>query len=209
MVQSTVQFSHSPKPDDQFFQLTIVFKSPRASHAPSLASFLLFQLYFPSFCWAHLWFFLQEYHAIFSFCTRMYCCMTVLHLNMFLLSPSVPGSTRLRFIRYATTRLMPVNQWDHFLLSSRLFHPCPLTIISPPASQSSLAFLPVTSMDKASPLGDGQLRHKAGAAFGSPTVTVVKMTPLSFIPGAKITKYLGIINMFFIRETTSLREVRQ
>ncbi|MEE6523662.1 hypothetical protein FKM82_022657 [Ascaphus truei] len=32
------------------------------------------------------------------------------------------------------------------------------------------------------------------------------MTPLSFIPGAKITKYLGIINMFFIRETTSLRE---
>lgn len=128
MVQSTVQFSHSPKPDDQFFQLTIVLKSPRASHAPSLASFLLFQLYFPSFCWAHLWFFLQEYHAIFSSCTRMYCCMTV-HLNMFLLSPSVPGSTRLRFIRYATTRLMPVNQWDHFLLSSRLFHPCPPTVI--------------------------------------------------------------------------------
>lgn len=61
-------------------------------------------------------------------------------------------------------------------------------------------------MDKASPLGDGQLRHKPGAAFGGPTVTVVKMTPLSFIPGAKITKYLGIINMFFIRETTSLRE---
>ncbi|KAG8138429.1 hypothetical protein E2320_004329 [Naja naja] len=40
------------------------------------------------------------------------------------------------------------------------------------------------------------------------TVPVVKMTPLSFIPGAKITKYLGIINMFFIRETTSLREAQ-
>lgn len=64
-------------------------------------------------------------------------------------------------------------------------------------------------MDKASPLADGQLRHKSGAGFGGPTVTVVKMTPLSFIPGAKITKYLGIINMFLIRETTSLREVRQ
>ncbi|XP_072256022.1 C2 domain-containing protein 5 isoform X7 [Pyxicephalus adspersus] len=64
----------------------------------------------------------------------------------------------------------------------------------------------VTSLDKASPLGDSQLRHKPSTAFGGPTVTVVKMTPLSFIPGAKITKYLGIINMFFIRETTSLRE---
>ncbi|KAM5169896.1 C2 domain-containing protein 5 isoform 2-T2 [Mantella aurantiaca] len=64
----------------------------------------------------------------------------------------------------------------------------------------------ITSLDKASPLAEGQLRQKSGIAFGGPTVTVVKMTPLSFIPGAKITKYLGIINMFFIRETTSLRE---
>uniref|UniRef100_A0A8D3CJA3 C2 domain-containing protein 5 n=1 Tax=Scophthalmus maximus TaxID=52904 RepID=A0A8D3CJA3_SCOMX len=39
-----------------------------------------------------------------------------------------------------------------------------------------------------------------------PSVTVVKMTPLSFLPGTRIIKYLGIINMFFIRETTSLRE---
>uniref|UniRef100_A0A669BK08 C2 domain-containing protein 5 n=1 Tax=Oreochromis niloticus TaxID=8128 RepID=A0A669BK08_ORENI len=39
-----------------------------------------------------------------------------------------------------------------------------------------------------------------------PSVTVVKMTPLSFLPGIRIIKYLGIINMFFIRETTSLRE---
>ncbi|XP_071988015.1 C2 domain-containing protein 5 isoform X2 [Engystomops pustulosus] len=64
----------------------------------------------------------------------------------------------------------------------------------------------ITSLDKASPLGEGHLRNRPGAALGSPTVAVVKMTPLSFIPGAKISKYLGIINMFFIRETTSLRE---
>ncbi|XP_068134082.1 C2 domain-containing protein 5 isoform X6 [Hyperolius riggenbachi] len=64
----------------------------------------------------------------------------------------------------------------------------------------------ITTMDKASPLAEGQLRQKLGTSFGGPTVTVVKMTPLSFLPGAKITKYLGIINMFFIRETTSLRE---
>lgn len=79
------------------------------------------------------------------------------------------------------------------------------TILNPKAL---LCIFSVTSLDKASPLGEGQLKHKSGITFGYPSVIVVKMTPLSFIPGAKITKYLGIINMFFIRETTSLREVR-
>uniref|UniRef100_A0A8C8VQC2 C2 domain-containing protein 5 n=1 Tax=Pelusios castaneus TaxID=367368 RepID=A0A8C8VQC2_9SAUR len=62
------------------------------------------------------------------------------------------------------------------------------------------------SLDKASPLAEGHLRHRSIPSYTNSTVSVVKMTPLSFIPGAKITKYLGIINMFFIRETTSLRE---
>ncbi|XP_060086498.1 C2 domain-containing protein 5-like [Heteronotia binoei] len=62
------------------------------------------------------------------------------------------------------------------------------------------------SLDKPSPLTEGQSRHRSGTSGINSTVPVVKMTPLSFIPGAKITKYLGIINMFFIRETTSLRE---
>ncbi|XP_061209654.1 C2 domain-containing protein 5 isoform X20 [Neopsephotus bourkii] len=62
------------------------------------------------------------------------------------------------------------------------------------------------SLDKASPLAEGYLRHRSVPSCTSSTVSVVKMTPLSFLPGAKITKYLGIINMFFIRETTSLRE---
>ncbi|XP_060135171.1 C2 domain-containing protein 5 isoform X24 [Zootoca vivipara] len=61
------------------------------------------------------------------------------------------------------------------------------------------------SFDKPSPLTEGQTR-RSGPSGMSSTVPVVKMTPLSFIAGAKITKYLGIINMFFIRETTSLRE---
>ncbi|XP_074860822.1 C2 domain-containing protein 5 isoform X9 [Carettochelys insculpta] len=64
----------------------------------------------------------------------------------------------------------------------------------------------VASLDKASPLAEGHLRHRSIPSCTNSTVSVVKMTPLSFIPGAKITKYLGIINMFFIRETTSLRE---
>ncbi|NXD11066.1 C2CD5 protein, partial [Nothocercus nigrocapillus] len=62
------------------------------------------------------------------------------------------------------------------------------------------------SLDKASPLAEGHLRHRSVPSCANSTVSVVKMTPLSFLPGAKITKYLGIINMFFIRETTSLRE---
>ena len=63
------------------------------------------------------------------------------------------------------------------------------------------------SVDKASPLAEGYLRHRSIPSCTNSTVSVVKMTPLSFIPRAKITKYLGIIIMFFIRETTSLREV--
>ncbi|XP_010402545.1 C2 domain-containing protein 5 isoform X6 [Corvus cornix cornix] len=63
-----------------------------------------------------------------------------------------------------------------------------------------------TSLEKASPLAEGYLRHRSVPSCTNSTVSVVKMTPLSFLPGAKITKYLGIINMFFIRETTSLRE---
>ncbi|XP_069484555.1 C2 domain-containing protein 5 isoform X4 [Ambystoma mexicanum] len=63
----------------------------------------------------------------------------------------------------------------------------------------------ISSLEKASPLAEGHSRHRSGTCTNS-TVPVVKMTPLSFLPGAKITKYLGIINMFFIRETTSLRE---
>ncbi|XP_037701183.1 C2 domain-containing protein 5 isoform X1 [Choloepus didactylus] len=62
------------------------------------------------------------------------------------------------------------------------------------------------TVEKASPMGEGNFRNRSAPSCANSTVGVVKMTPLSFIPGAKITKYLGIINMFFIRETTSLRE---
>ncbi|XP_054447310.1 C2 domain-containing protein 5 isoform X3 [Pteronotus mesoamericanus] len=62
------------------------------------------------------------------------------------------------------------------------------------------------TVEKASPVSEGNFRNRSTPPCTNSTVGVVKMTPLSFIPGAKITKYLGIINMFFIRETTSLRE---
>ncbi|XP_035497368.1 C2 domain-containing protein 5 isoform X15 [Scophthalmus maximus] len=65
----------------------------------------------------------------------------------------------------------------------------------------------VSSLDRCSPLPEGRSRSlRSNRSFGGSSVTVVKMTPLSFLPGTRIIKYLGIINMFFIRETTSLRE---
>ncbi|XP_072241842.1 C2 domain-containing protein 5 isoform X3 [Leuresthes tenuis] len=65
----------------------------------------------------------------------------------------------------------------------------------------------ISSLEHSSPLPEGRSRSlRSSRSFGGSSVTVVKMTPLSFLPGTRIIKYLGIINMFFIRETTSLRE---
>ncbi|XP_066540477.1 C2 domain-containing protein 5 isoform X3 [Hoplias malabaricus] len=65
----------------------------------------------------------------------------------------------------------------------------------------------MSSLEKASPLPEGRSRSlRSNRSYAGGSVAVVKMTPLSFLPGTKIIKYLGIINMFFIRETTSLRE---
>ncbi|CAI5786456.1 domain-containing 5 isoform X4 [Podarcis lilfordi] len=81
----------------------------------------------------------------------------------------------------------------------------PMELSSDPHAPQQFSPAKAISFDKPSPLTEGQSR-RSGASGMSSTVPVVKMTPLSFIAGAKITKYLGIINMFFIRETTSLRE---
>ncbi|XP_077451499.1 C2 domain-containing protein 5 isoform X8 [Stigmatopora argus] len=66
----------------------------------------------------------------------------------------------------------------------------------------------ISSLDRSSPLTESRFRSQRSnrCSFGGSSVTVVKMTPLSFLPGTRVVKYLGIINMFFIRETTSLRE---
>ncbi|XP_032064090.1 C2 domain-containing protein 5 isoform X8 [Aythya fuligula] len=82
----------------------------------------------------------------------------------------------------------------------------PLELSTDPLASQPFSPAKAASLDKASPLAEGYLRHRSFPSCANSTVSVVKMTPLSFIPGAKITKYLGIINMFFIRETTSLRE---
>uniref|UniRef100_A0A8D1CGI7 C2 domain-containing protein 5 n=1 Tax=Sus scrofa TaxID=9823 RepID=A0A8D1CGI7_PIG len=88
-------------------------------------------------------------------------------------------------------------------------HPFPPTkehLESASANSGIPAAQRAVTVEKASPMGEGTFRNRSAPPCTNSTVGVVKMTPLSFIPGAKITKYLGIINMFFIRETTSLRE---
>ncbi|KAM4734093.1 C2 domain-containing protein 5 isoform 4-T4 [Anableps anableps] len=65
----------------------------------------------------------------------------------------------------------------------------------------------ISSLEHCSPVIDARTRSlRSSRSFGGSSVTMVKMTPLSYLPGTRIIKYLGIINMFFIRETTSLRE---
>uniref|UniRef100_A0ABM5GDU3 C2 domain-containing protein 5 isoform X20 n=1 Tax=Pogona vitticeps TaxID=103695 RepID=A0ABM5GDU3_9SAUR len=82
----------------------------------------------------------------------------------------------------------------------------PLELSSDPHASQPFSPPKAVSLDKPSPLTEGHSHNRFSPSGINSTVPVVKMTPLSFIPGAKITKYLGIINMFFIRETTSLRE---
>ncbi|XP_054632050.1 C2 domain-containing protein 5 isoform X17 [Dunckerocampus dactyliophorus] len=89
----------------------------------------------------------------------------------------------------------------------------PSTNFQPPSkisgvSGSTAVSSRVSSLDRSSPLAESRSRSLRSnrCSFGGSSVTVVKMTPLSFLPGLRIIKYLGIINMFFIRETTSLRE---
>uniref|UniRef100_A0A7N8YEQ7 C2 domain-containing protein 5 n=1 Tax=Mastacembelus armatus TaxID=205130 RepID=A0A7N8YEQ7_9TELE len=85
----------------------------------------------------------------------------------------------------------------------------PLELNTDPSSTSTqpLSKFSVSSLDRCSPLPEGRSRSlRSNRSIGGSSVTVVKMTPLSFLQGTRIIKYLGIINMFFIRETTSLRE---
>uniref|UniRef100_A0A8C2WN66 C2 domain-containing protein 5 n=1 Tax=Cyclopterus lumpus TaxID=8103 RepID=A0A8C2WN66_CYCLU len=89
----------------------------------------------------------------------------------------------------------------------QLQFPLELCADSSSANCQPTSKISVSSLERCSPLPEGRSRSlRSSRSFGGSSVTVVKMTPLSFLPGTRIIKYLGIINMFFIRETTSLRE---
>uniref|UniRef100_A0A8C4X6L3 C2 calcium dependent domain containing 5 n=1 Tax=Erpetoichthys calabaricus TaxID=27687 RepID=A0A8C4X6L3_ERPCA len=107
---------------------------------------------------------------------------------------------------FTTVRVFRLNNSLYFKLISFVYLPLSKKSFAFSISFVSHFTISAPSLDKASPLAEGHLRLRSTPSCTDSTVTVVKMTPLSFIPGAKIIKYLGIINMFFIRETTSLRE---
>ncbi|XP_043569345.1 C2 domain-containing protein 5 isoform X8 [Chiloscyllium plagiosum] len=128
-------------------------------------------------------------------------CVTKAYTDRTLLKASVENEDQLQF----TLELCMESQSSQ---SAIHFSPSKVTGITESGNlqQVTPAAQRVASLDKASPLAEAHTRHRSPISCTTSTVTVVEMTPLSFIPGAKITKYLGIINMFFIRETTSLRE---
>ncbi|XP_060698978.1 C2 domain-containing protein 5 isoform X9 [Hemiscyllium ocellatum] len=128
-------------------------------------------------------------------------CITKAYTDRTLLKASVENEDQLQF----TLELCMESQSSQ---SAVHFSPSKVTGITESGNlqQVTPAAQRVASLDKASPLAEAHTRHRSPISCTTSTVTVVEMTPLSFIPGAKITKYLGIINMFFIRETTSLRE---
>uniref|UniRef100_A0A669DE34 C2 domain-containing protein 5 n=1 Tax=Oreochromis niloticus TaxID=8128 RepID=A0A669DE34_ORENI len=100
----------------------------------------------------------------------------------------------------------PVNKGS-LEAEEQLQFPLELCADSSSSNIQTASKISVSSLERCSPLQEGRSRSlRSSRSFGGSSVTVVKMTPLSFLPGIRIIKYLGIINMFFIRETTSLRE---
>uniref|UniRef100_A0A4W5QIR4 C2 domain-containing protein 5 n=1 Tax=Hucho hucho TaxID=62062 RepID=A0A4W5QIR4_9TELE len=129
------------------------------------------------------------------------CCLC--HLNF---TVAVPEEELIQ-VRGHTYLSTPLQSWsgeneEQLQFSMELCGESTISNNQPTAKPS------VSSSERCSPLPEGRsrsLRSTRSLPCGAP-VTVVKMTPLSFLPGTRIVKYLGIINMFFIRETTSLRE---
>ena len=53
---------------------------------------------------------------------------------------------------------------------------------------------------------EGIFQLEEGGKTRTTTFSRVEMTPLSFIPGAVVTKYCGRINLLFIKESWTVRE---
>lgn len=175
-----------------FLQQNICFKMLALFSLPSLYNWLLYvQLLASMFSFAGMPLF--QINSISAFCLLLHA----LHDNFLshMIWLSITGSWMLSPSYLETIKksccVLRNSDWSFLVVTFSSFF---------------FIFL-AASLDKASPLAEGYLRHRSFPSCANSTVSVVKMTPLSFIPGAKITKYLGIINMFFIRETTSLREV--
>uniref|UniRef100_A0A8C7H7X8 C2 domain-containing protein 5 n=1 Tax=Oncorhynchus kisutch TaxID=8019 RepID=A0A8C7H7X8_ONCKI len=133
-------------------------------------------------------------YFIFNFCIKLKCLLFI----------SVPEEELIQVRRHTPKNTSPIfgENEEQLQFSMELCGESTSSNNQPTAKAS------VSSSERCSPLPEVRsrsLRSTRSLPCGAP-VTVVKMTPLSFLPMTRIVKYLGIINMFFIRETTSLRE---
>uniref|UniRef100_A0A665VI34 C2 domain-containing protein 5 n=1 Tax=Echeneis naucrates TaxID=173247 RepID=A0A665VI34_ECHNA len=127
------------------------------------------------------------------------CCLC--HLNFTVAVPE-EELIQVKYIGDCKSIITGCNETEE-----QLQFPLELCADSSSSNNQPSSKISVSSLDRSSPLPEGRSRSlRSNRSFGGSSVTVVKMTPLSFLPGTRIIKYLGIINMFFIRETTSLRE---
>uniref|UniRef100_A0A8C9VBQ3 C2 calcium dependent domain containing 5 n=1 Tax=Scleropages formosus TaxID=113540 RepID=A0A8C9VBQ3_SCLFO len=131
------------------------------------------------------------------------CCLC--HLNF---SVAVPEEELVQVHLQRSITPFPKNDEQlQFALELSTEPASPPTFSSRKGTRATSDIQRFSSLETGSPLLRDRSRSvRSTHSYSSNAVTVVKMTPLSFIPNTRIIKYLGIINMFFIRETSSLRE---
>uniref|UniRef100_A0A671VTY1 C2 domain-containing protein 5 n=1 Tax=Sparus aurata TaxID=8175 RepID=A0A671VTY1_SPAAU len=130
------------------------------------------------------------------------CCLC--HLNF---TVAVPEEELIQVRSFKPSFICEIAFGTELVLKFRKLNSLPLSTEEQLQFPMELCADSSSTNTQLSPVPDGRSRSlRSTRGFGGSSVTVVKMTPLSFLPGTRIIKYLGIINMFFIRETTSLRE---
>ncbi|XP_046986821.1 C2 domain-containing protein 5 isoform X3 [Schistocerca americana] len=83
--------------------------------------------------------------------------------------------------------------------------PAPAALTNNHPSRSTISSAPFYKLSNVQNTGDDDEDPKDKMVLGRERYGV-DITPLSYIPGAKIERYLGNLNFFFIRESTSIRE---
>ncbi|XP_047101853.1 C2 domain-containing protein 5 isoform X1 [Schistocerca piceifrons] len=83
--------------------------------------------------------------------------------------------------------------------------PAPAVLTNNHPSRSTISSAPFYKLSNVQNTGDDDDDPKDKMVLGRERYGV-DITPLSYIPGAKIERYLGNLNFFFIRESTSIRE---
>ncbi|WAR02424.1 C2CD5-like protein [Mya arenaria] len=63
------------------------------------------------------------------------------------------------------------------------------------------------SANKGFKLRKENVKMKTSQVFSHQVINSIEITPMTYVPGSRIERYIGSYNFFFIRETSSLKEV--